>query len=56
MAVVHVEIVNAQNQTVRLSLEKDGEEIEYLKVRARREDLKSVKVLPAPAAGKTAAK
>jgi hypothetical protein len=56
MALVPVEIVNAQDQTVRLSLEKDGEEIEYLEARVRRGDLKSVKVLPAPAARKAAAK
>lgn len=48
MALVPVEIVNNENQTVRLSLEEDGEQIEYLKTRVRREDLKSVKVLPAP--------
>lgn len=54
MALVAVEVVNNSDQVVRLSLEEDSEQLDYLRKQARREDIKSVKVLPA--ARKTAAK
>jgi hypothetical protein len=54
MALVSVEIVNNSKQTVRLSLDEDGEELAYLRKLVKREDLESLKVLPArkPAASK----
>jgi hypothetical protein len=52
MAVIEVE--NNSGQVVRLSLEEDSEQLEYLRKLARRDDLRSVKVVPA-AARKTAA-
>lgn len=47
MAVVAVEVVNKSGQTVRLSLEEDSEHLAYLRTLVRREDLVSIKVLPA---------
>ncbi|WP_329544697.1 hypothetical protein OG548_08245 [Streptomyces sp. NBC_01356] len=55
MALVAVEIVNKSKQTVRLSLEEDGEELEYLRKLVRREDLVSVEVLKSAPARKPAA-
>jgi hypothetical protein len=56
MALVPVEVVNNSGQTVRLSLEEDSEQLEYLRKLVRREDLESVKVLTPAPARKTAAK
>jgi hypothetical protein len=53
MAFVAVEVVNNSDQTVRLSLDAEGDTLAHLHKLAKREDLKSVKVLPA--ARKTAA-
>jgi hypothetical protein len=53
MALVAVEVVNNSAQTVRLSLDEDGDTLAYLRKLVKREDLDSVKVLPA--ARKTAA-
>lgn len=55
MAVVPVEIVNNSGQTVRMSVD-DGEQLEYLRKLAKREDLKSVKVLAPTSTRKPAAK
>lgn len=55
MALVAVEIVNNSAQTVRLTLDDEGDDLAYLRKRAKREELESVKVLPAgrkPAASK----
>jgi hypothetical protein len=54
MASVAVEIVNASDQTVRMTVD-EGEQLEYLRKLVRREDLKSVKVVT-PAGRKPAAK
>lgn len=56
MALVAVEIVNKapEPQTVRLMLEEDGEQLDYLRKLVKREDLESVQVLK-PAARKPAA-
>lgn len=53
---VPVEIVNKSGQTVRRMVEEDGEDLAYLQRLARREDLKSVKVLTPASARKPAAK
>ena len=54
---VPVEVVNGSGQTVRLMVEEDSEQLEYLKRQVRREELESVKVLtPAAAARKPATK
>ena len=54
MADVAVEVVNNSDQTVRLTLDEDGEYLAYLRRLARAEEIQSVKVLPA--GRKTAAK
>ncbi|MCX4572283.1 hypothetical protein OHB41_03600 [Streptomyces sp. NBC_01571] len=56
MALVPVEIVNGSSQTVRLSLEEDGDTLAYFRKLARREDLESVTVLTPAPARKSAAK
>lgn len=45
MADVAVEVVNNSDQTVRLTLDEEGEALAYLRRQVRAEDLKSVKVL-----------
>ncbi|MGW3724830.1 hypothetical protein [Streptomyces sp. NPDC000851] len=55
MALVPVKIVNTSGQTVCLSLEEDGEQLEYLRAQVRREDLQSVEVQK-PSARKPASK
>jgi hypothetical protein len=54
MALVAVEVVNNSDQTVRLSMDEDSDQLAYLKTLVKREHLVSVKVLPArkPAASK----
>jgi hypothetical protein len=52
---VPVEIVNGKGQTVRMTLEEDGEQLAYFRKLVKREDLESLKVLT-PAARKPAAK
>jgi len=50
MAYVHVVVKNNSGNTVTLGLDdvSDAERIEYLKKLAKREDLESVNVKPAP--------
>lgn len=50
MAIVHVTTKNNSGQTATLALddERDAERIAYLKTLAKREDLESVSVKPAP--------
>lgn len=47
MADVPVEVVNNSGQTVRLTLDADGEYLAYLRKLVRAEELESVKALPA---------
>lgn len=56
MALVPVEIVNGAGQTVRLSLEDAGEQLEYFRKLVAKGDLESVKVLTPAPARKAAAK
>lgn len=49
MALVPVEVVNGSGQTVRLLLEENGEQHEYLRKQVRADSLESVTVVkPAP--------
>jgi hypothetical protein len=54
MAVIEVE--NNSGQVVRLSLDEDSEQLEYLRKLARRDDLVRVTVVKEPSARKTVAK
>lgn len=56
MADVAVEVVNNSGQTVRLTLDSEGELLADLRKQVKREDLESVKVLPAGGARKPAVK
>lgn len=47
MATVAVEVLNNKGQTVRLSLEDDSDMLAHLRKMVKREELESVKVLPA---------
>lgn len=47
MAEIDLEIVNSSGQTVGLRVEENGETHEYLKTLVRREDLQSVRKVPA---------
>lgn len=54
--VVLVEVENKSRQVVRLTLDEDGEQLQYLRKLLKRDELERVDVLPkAPAARKPAA-
>jgi hypothetical protein len=47
MADVVVEVVNNTGAVVRLTLDEHGETLAYLRTQVKREDLESVRIVPA---------